>query len=475
MQQFVGAIGLRHREAERLVQAARYHDLGKIAIDEATLSKSGRLTEGELRAIRRHPRLSAKLLQPFGFAREIARYAELHHERYDGRGYYAVPAYETATEAHVLIVADSFDAMTSIRAYRPALTAHEAMQELLDKAGTQFHPLVARAFVAVLQGRDVREALTAEELAQLVGSFERISALPRLNQSTLREARVGLVCLVGVAMIGLTLTPSGLPRLGTLDLAAIGISVLGARTLRQRQRELRAIRRIRRGASIESALAAGGIAADARWMWWDADADTYQIDGSDDRDEEIVARASLAANADAIRLSDGRYLVVKARTPEHALAALLAKRPTRYEIGLVEKIAAQADAPAQPTTRTDARRSGDATSRTLVLIAKLHAFERIRAGAGQLTAARVVRDAKLAVDSCLRSTDSVTISADDQLVISLGDVPDAEIDRLCQRLATELTQVQVPKRVDPISATFDVTWRSHPTQDGDPRGLRLAG
>src|SRR4029078_9295458 len=87
---FTGAIGLPDRESRRLVDAARLHDLGTVAIDVATLSKEGRLTDQEMRAIRSHPRLSARLLSPFGFAEQISLYAELHHERYDRPGYYSL-------------------------------------------------------------------------------------------------------------------------------------------------------------------------------------------------------------------------------------------------------------------------------------------------------------------------------------------------------------------------------------------------
>ncbi len=164
---FTGAIGLPDRESRRLVDAARFHDLGKIAIDVATLSKEGRLTDQEMRAIRSHPRLSARLLSPFGFAEQISLYAELHHERYDGRGYYAVSQSEIPVEAHVLIAADSYDAMTSKRAYRAALTPQEAVAELRDKAGSQFHPLVARAFAAMIEGRDPNEVMGRSQVTAL--------------------------------------------------------------------------------------------------------------------------------------------------------------------------------------------------------------------------------------------------------------------------------------------------------------------
>ena len=83
--------------------------------------------------------MSARLLSPFGFAQQISLYAELHHERYDGRGYYAVSQSEIPVEAHVLIAADSYDAMTSKRAYRPALTPQEeTLSNQLVAAWTYF-------------------------------------------------------------------------------------------------------------------------------------------------------------------------------------------------------------------------------------------------------------------------------------------------------------------------------------------------
>jgi len=181
VERFTAAIELPDREAARLIQAARYHDLGKVVVDESTLSRPGRLSQEELRKIRSHPALSARLLSPFHFAQEIAVYAELHHERYDGRGYYSVPQREIPVEAHVLIAADSFDAMTSARAYRPALSIAEAIQELRDKAGTQFHPLVAQAFAAMLEQRDVHAAMGSAQIASLRAEFSRIAGvqLPR--------------------------------------------------------------------------------------------------------------------------------------------------------------------------------------------------------------------------------------------------------------------------------------------------------
>jgi hypothetical protein len=168
---FCRYVGVSDAQQERLVEAARYHDLGKIVVDVATLSKSGRLDAAELDAIRSHARISARLLEPFHFAKEMARYVELHHERFDGQGYYGVAGVDIPIEAHVLIAADSFDAMTSARAYRPALTHAEAAEELRDKAGTQFHPSVGRCFAAMIDGTPIAEAITTDEVATLRRAF----------------------------------------------------------------------------------------------------------------------------------------------------------------------------------------------------------------------------------------------------------------------------------------------------------------
>jgi putative nucleotidyltransferase with HDIG domain len=161
------ALGFPFSDIDRLRWAARLHDLGKVAVDASLLRKEGRLDGSEWAAMRRHPRLSARLMQRFEFAAGQARAVEFHHERYDGQGYYGVDGRELPLASHFLIVADSFDAMTTDRPFRPALSHEEALTELERNSGTQFHPTVAKAFVAVQRGEDPRRVLTAQELEQL--------------------------------------------------------------------------------------------------------------------------------------------------------------------------------------------------------------------------------------------------------------------------------------------------------------------
>jgi HD-GYP domain-containing protein (c-di-GMP phosphodiesterase class II) len=161
------ALRLPFSDIDRLRWAGRLHDLGKVAVDASLLRKAGRLDGAEWAAMRRHPRLSARLLQRFEFVAPQARAVELHHERVDGTGYYGVGGDELPLASHFLIVADSFDAMTTDRPYRQGLSHEAALLEIERNAGTQFHPAVAKAFVAVQRGVDPTTVLTPEELAEI--------------------------------------------------------------------------------------------------------------------------------------------------------------------------------------------------------------------------------------------------------------------------------------------------------------------
>ncbi len=193
------ALRLPFSDIDRLRWAGRLHDLGKVAVDASLLRKAGRLDGAEWAAMRRHPRLSARLLQRFEFVAAQARAVELHHERVDGAGYYGVGGNDLPLASHFLIVADSFDAMTTDRPYRRGLSHEEGLIEIQRNAGTQFHPTVAKAFVAVQRGIDPTTVLTPEELAEIRGA----SAPYRVHMvgaSELKE-RPELLALGGVVLV----------------------------------------------------------------------------------------------------------------------------------------------------------------------------------------------------------------------------------------------------------------------------------
>ena len=217
------ALSLPFSDVDRLRWAGRLHDLGKVAVDAAVLRKPGRLDRSEWAAVHRHPRLSARLLQRFEFVATQARAVELHHERLDGRGYYGVRDHDLPLAAHFLIVADSFDAMTTDRPYRPGLPKEQALAEIEQNIGTQFHPAVARAFVAVQRGIAPDDVLTPEELHEIRGASAsyRRRIVPRGRRVTERPDLVAFGGIV-LGLVGLGFDETWLAVAGGA-LAAAGV------------------------------------------------------------------------------------------------------------------------------------------------------------------------------------------------------------------------------------------------------------
>ena len=124
------------------------HDIGKLGVSDAVLCKRGRLEPDELAVIREHPTLGAKILLRLAAFRGAIPYVLYHHERWDGTGYPTGRSGEAIpVEARVLAIADAFDAMTSDRPYRRALSHEEAVAEVERCAGTQFDPELVDIFV----------------------------------------------------------------------------------------------------------------------------------------------------------------------------------------------------------------------------------------------------------------------------------------------------------------------------------------
>ena len=141
-------MGLSAEDLDILRLGALLHDIGNIGISDNVLRKPGALTDEEFELIKEHPALGARILRTVPFLTQHLPIVELHHERPDGRGYpYGLTADEIPMLARIVHVADAFDAMTSARAYRPALDSGYAIRELWRCAGTQFDAEVVQALV----------------------------------------------------------------------------------------------------------------------------------------------------------------------------------------------------------------------------------------------------------------------------------------------------------------------------------------
>jgi HD-GYP domain-containing protein (c-di-GMP phosphodiesterase class II) len=164
------ALGLTERQLEALYWTSRLHDLGKVAVDNAILNKPGKLTAEEFTVMKVHPEVSARILASFSFDDYDADVVRCHHERYDGHGYLNRDRDDVPFEAFIIGVADAFDAMTTARPYRSALSFEDAFDEIARGSGTHFHPEPAYAFLR-LMGYDFEHGL--ERLADEVTVSDR--------------------------------------------------------------------------------------------------------------------------------------------------------------------------------------------------------------------------------------------------------------------------------------------------------------
>jgi diguanylate cyclase (GGDEF)-like protein len=152
-------LGLDEEEIANVQLAARLHDLGKIAIPDRILQKPEALTFDEARLMRTHPELGASLLDGLEIG-PVDRWIRHHHEHWDGSGYPdRLSAEDIPLGSRIILVADAFDAMTSNRSYRPAMSVDGALAELCAKAASQFDPEVVGALLRWIGVAELPEQL----------------------------------------------------------------------------------------------------------------------------------------------------------------------------------------------------------------------------------------------------------------------------------------------------------------------------
>ena len=135
--------------------AAKLHDIGKVGLPEHILNKPDPLTEEEFTLVRKHPVIGERILAPIIRSRTVRAAIRGHHERFDGKGYPdKLSGHDIPILARLIALVDSFDAMTSNRAYRQALSTHEAIEHLHAGAGTQFDPDLVPPFAEMIKGSE---------------------------------------------------------------------------------------------------------------------------------------------------------------------------------------------------------------------------------------------------------------------------------------------------------------------------------
>ena len=153
------SLSMSQDELEILEYAGILHDIGKIGIPDSVLRKPGPLTPEEWEIIRQHPVIGASIIEGIAFLEEARKLALHHHERYDGTGYPdSLAGEDIHLGARLLAVADSFDSMTTDRAYRTAMSIDDALDELRRSCGTQLCPIAVEAFISGFGSTYIRKS-----------------------------------------------------------------------------------------------------------------------------------------------------------------------------------------------------------------------------------------------------------------------------------------------------------------------------
>jgi len=143
---------LNEYDIELLANLANLHDLGKIQVDLSILNKPGSFSKEDWDEMKKHPLVGYNIVKEITFLKSEANAILHHHERVDGKGYpCGIKDNEISLFAKILMVADSYDAMTTDRPYRKALTNNEAISELKDNSDTQFDKRIAETMIDILE------------------------------------------------------------------------------------------------------------------------------------------------------------------------------------------------------------------------------------------------------------------------------------------------------------------------------------
>jgi putative nucleotidyltransferase with HDIG domain len=159
-------LGMGEEELSNLERAAIFHDLGKIQTPDDVLLKGERLSHAEEEQMRSHPVDGTEILRMAPFLHRYIPVVRAHHEWYNGKGYPdGIKGNEIPLHAQIIALADAFDAMTTERPYREALSSEEAIDEILQSRGTQFSPELADAFEKMLREIPPMDGTTLKSMA----------------------------------------------------------------------------------------------------------------------------------------------------------------------------------------------------------------------------------------------------------------------------------------------------------------------
>jgi len=191
-------LGMSDAEVQAVRTAALLHDIGKLAVPEHILSKPGPLTAEEFQKVQAHPQVGADIIAAVPFPYPVAPLIQNHHERWDGSGYPdKLKGEEIPLLARILQIADIYDALTTVRAYKPALSPESAVAILREEAAKGWRdPSLVNLFSEILPSFQAAPCadLTGYSLRALANSLESLRKSPGRAQTALvKTSEVNLV------------------------------------------------------------------------------------------------------------------------------------------------------------------------------------------------------------------------------------------------------------------------------------------
>ncbi|MBO7663366.1 MAG: HD-GYP domain-containing protein [Clostridia bacterium] len=202
-----GQMGKSEEECRQIYYAGLLHDVGKIGIKNAILTKAGKLNSEEYEVIKQHALIGRQILSGITAYPYLSIAANFHHERYDGRGYPEKLKGEDIPEiARIIAVADAYDAMSSNRSYRSAMPQQLVREEIVKGAGTQFDPEVARAMQHLIDVDEEYEMKERQEVRELAGKDELVCTELR------NEVSEGILITFCVTRIRVRSVPEAMPE-----------------------------------------------------------------------------------------------------------------------------------------------------------------------------------------------------------------------------------------------------------------------
>jgi HD-GYP domain-containing protein (c-di-GMP phosphodiesterase class II) len=163
-QALANELGWEEAQCELIELAAKLHDIGKLGIPDAILHKAGPLDPGELEEMRKHPVISASMLEGISDLIPAIPIVLHHHENWDGSGYpNGLRGKDIPEESRLLAVVNAFDVMTSEQPYRPSVTPENAFKEIVSNSGSQFDPNMVEDFCRCWGRGDIHAILSGSQ------------------------------------------------------------------------------------------------------------------------------------------------------------------------------------------------------------------------------------------------------------------------------------------------------------------------